>query len=165
MTTIAYRDGIMACDSCWSENEAWDTSQTKIKRLSSGALLGSAGDNDGRQIDRLLDKVKTPAGLPDKAAFLAIRCNYAGILVLPRGRVFKVGATHVSEAHWDKELDEDIGIWEINSSFCAAGSGKEFALGAMAAGKSALDAVRIACRFDLNSRPPTYHYSLARVKP
>jgi hypothetical protein len=152
----------MACDSCWSENEAWDTAQTKVKRLSSGALLGSAGDNDSRQIEKLLDKVKTPAGLPDKAAFLAIRCSYAGILVLPRGKIFKVSATHVSEAHWDKDMDDDIGIWEINAPFAATGSGKEFALGAMAAGKSALDAVKIACRFDLNSRAPTYHYPLKK---
>lgn len=160
MTTVAYKDGIMACDSCWSDNESWDTSQTKIKRLSSGALLGSAGDNDSRQIERLFDKVKTPAGLPDKAAVLALRVSYGGIIVLPRGRVFKIGAIHMSEAHWDKDMDDDVGVWEISGPFCAVGSGKEFALGAMAAGKGALEAVKIACRFDLNSRAPTYSYHL-----
>jgi len=160
MTTIAYKDGIMACDSCWSDNEAVDTQQTKVRRLSSGALLGSAGDNDSRQIERLFDKVKTPTGLPDKAAILALRVSYSGIIVLPRGRVYKIGATHVSEAHWDSEMDEDIGVWEINAAFVACGSGKEFALGAMAAGKSAHEAVKIACRFDINSRTPTYAYHL-----
>lgn len=150
----------MACDSCWSYDDALDTSQTKIKRLSSGALLGGAGDNDGRQLEKLLDKCKTPASLPDKAAILAIRCDYLGILVLPRGRVFKVGASHVSEANWDKDFSEDIGIWEVNAPFTAAGTGARFAMGAMAAGKSALEAVKIACRFDLNSRTPAYAYPI-----
>ena len=156
MTTIAYRNGSMVCDSCWSENDAVDTLQTKIKRLSSGALLGSAGDNDNRQIERLLQGVKTPAGLPDKGALLAIRCEYSGILVLPKGRVFKISATALSEAHWDAEFKDDVGIWEISAPFCATGSGKEFALGVMAHGGTAMDAVRIACRFDINSRPPIH---------
>lgn len=164
MTTIAYRDGIMACDSCWSENKAVDTLQTKIERLPSGALLGSAGDNDNRQIKKLFANVKTPAGLPDKAAILAIRCEYAGILVLPRGRVFKISATHLSEAHWDSDFDDDVGLWEISLPFCGIGTGKEFAMGAMAAGKNAAEAVRIACRFDINSRPPVHQVPLVRAK-
>lgn len=150
----------MACDSCWSYDDALDTSQTKIKRLTSGALLGSAGDNDSRQLEKLLDKCKTPASLPDKAALLAIRVDFLGILVLPRGRVFKIGATHQSEAQWGAEFKEDVGIWEVNAPFTAAGTGSRFAMGAMAAGRSALEAVKIACRFDLNSRTPAYHYPL-----
>jgi hypothetical protein len=162
MTTIAYKDGIMACDSCWSENKAVDTLQTKIERLPSGALLGSAGDNDNRQMKRLFVNVKTPAALPDKAAILAIRCEYAGILVLPKGRVFKISATHMSEAHWGADFADDVGLWEISGPFCAIGTGKEFALGAMAAGKDAVEAVRIACRFDINSRPPVHQVALKR---
>lgn len=156
MTTIAYRDGIMACDSCWSYDDGLDTSQTKIRRLVSGALLGSAGDNDSRELEHLFDKVRTRGQLPTKAALLALRCDYLGILVLPGGAVFKVGATHVSEANWDKGFSEDIGIWEINAPFTTVGTGSRWATGAMAAGKSAREAVQIACRYDLNSRPPIY---------
>jgi hypothetical protein len=162
MTTIAYKDGVMACDSRWSYNDAVDSVQTKIRRLASGGLIGGSGDNDAREIEALFDKVKTPAGLPKRTELMNIRCDYLGLLVLPRGRIFKVASTHLSEAHWGADFEEDIGVWEINAPFAAVGSGKEFALGAMAAGKSAADACRIACRFDINSGLPVYQYD---VKP
>lgn len=164
MTTIAYRDGVMACDGRWAYNDMIDTRQTKIKRLKSGALLGSAGDNDSREIEALLQNVKIPSKLPARSTLMAIRCDYSGLLVLPRGGVYKVSATHVSEAHWDKDLDEDIGIWEISLPFSAVGSGKEFAMGAMASGKTAIDAVRIAASLDINSGPPYYQYELKPKK-
>lgn len=160
MTTIAYRAGIMACDSCWSYDDGVDSLQTKIKRLPSGALLGSAGDNDGRELEKLLANVKTPGQMPTKRQFLDIRVDYLGILVLPKGRVYKIGATHQSEANWGSEMKDDIGVWEIAGDFTAAGTGSRWAMGAMAAGKGAIDAVKIGCRFDLNSRAPVYSYHL-----
>lgn len=160
MTTIAYRDGVMACDSLWTYDETADSLCTKIKRLSSGALLGGAGDNDARFFEKMLDKIKTPAGLPSRADILAVRCCYMGLLVLPRGRIFKISATMVSEANWDADFDEDVGVWEVSAPFAAVGTGRSFALGALAAGKSAQDAVRIACRFDVNSRAPIHSYKL-----
>lgn len=168
MTTVAFRNGVMACDSCWSYDDAVDTHQPKIKYLTSGALLGSAGDNDSRELEFLFDRVKTESNLPTKAQLLALRVDYLGLLVLPKGKVFKVGSTHISEANWDKGFDEDIGVWEIASEFAAIGTGSRWAMGAMAAGKSAVDAVRIACKFDLNSRTPVYQYPLVqppKVKP
>lgn len=162
MTTIAYKAGIMACDSRWAYQGMVDTGMTKIRRLASGALIGGSGDNDGRDIEALFQKVKTPAGLPSRTALMSIRCDYLGLLVLPRGRVFKIAATHISEPNWDKDMDGDIGIWEISQPFAAVGSGTEFAMGAMAAGKSAADACRIACRFDINSGLPVHQIKLAK---
>ncbi|SRR5258708_4887579 len=162
MTTVTYKDGVMACDSCWTCDDVIDTLMTKITRLSSGALLGQAGDNDARAIEKMLDKVKTPAGLPARDDLLRIRLDYMGLLVLPRGRVFKVSLTHNSEANWGEGFDEDVGIWEISGAFTAVGSGKAFAIGAMAAGKSAVEAVRIACRYDINSRAPVHQVTLKR---
>jgi hypothetical protein len=164
MTTIAYKAGIMACDSCWSYDDGVDSLQTKIKRLKSGALLGSAGDNDSRELERLLDSAKIPSQLPTKGQIMAIRVDYLGILVLPKGRVYKIGATHQSEANWNAEFKEDVGLWEISGDFTSVGTGSRWAMGAMAAGKSAVDAVRIACRFDLNSRAPVYQYQLRAGK-
>jgi hypothetical protein len=161
MTTVAYKDGLMACDSCWTCDDVVDTLTSKIVRLSSGALLGQAGDNDARAVERLLDKVKTPAGLPSRDDILKIRLDYMGLLVLPRGRIFKVSMTHSSEANWNAEFKDDVGVWEIGG-FAAIGSGRLLAIGAMAAGKSAQEAVRIACRYDINSRPPVYTVKLAR---
>lgn len=164
MTTIAYRAGIMACDSCWSYDDAVDTQQTKIKILASGALLGGAGDNDARELEYLLDRIRTANNLPTKAQLLELRVDYLGLLVLPKGRVFKVSTTHVSEGNWNSDFKDDIGVWEISGPFAAVGTGTRWAMGAMEAGKSAADAVRIACKYDLNSRPPVHQYSLVPPK-
>jgi hypothetical protein len=104
--------------------------------------------------------VKSLFGLPTRAEILAIRCDYLGLLVLPRGRMFKIAGTNVSEANWGDDFRDDVGIWEINAPFAAIGTGRPFVLGAMAAGKSAAEAVRIACKFDLNSRPPVHTLSV-----
>lgn len=149
MTTIAYRDGVMACDSCWTYGGTVDVLSTKITRLSSGALLGQSGQNDARSVVALLDRVKTPAQMPTYEALLERRVLFLGLLVLPKGRMFKVATTHVPTTMWDDEFDsDDVGIWELSGQFAAVGSGDSLALGAMAAGKSARDAVAIACRFD-----------------
>lgn len=166
MTTIAFKDDMMVCDSCWSCDDAIDSLMTKITRLSSGALIGQAGDNDARAIERLLDKVKSPAGLPLRDELLKIRLSYMGLLVFPRGRIFKVGLTNLPESNWGDDFDQEVGIWEISTPFAAIGTGKEFAMGAMAAGKSAAESVRIACRYDINSRLPIHVVALAKkTKP
>lgn len=160
MTTIAYRDGVMACDSCYTCSDTVDTLTTKIRRLKSGALLGGAGDNDSRDLETMLEKVRTPGQLPSRAALIDLRLSFLGVLVLPKGGIYKIGATMVSQEHWDASFNEDIGIWEVNARYAAAGSGADFALAAMEAGKSARDAVRIACKFDINSRPPIHSLTL-----
>lgn len=162
MTTVAYRNGQMACDSCWTYGGTVDTLATKINRLSSGALFGQAGQNDGRGLVALLDKVKTPGQLPSYEALMALRADVLGLLVLPKGRIFKVSTTIVAPENWDAEMD-DYGLWEITGPFSAIGSGGDMALVAMECGKSAREAVRIACKFDPNSRGPVHVVDLKPV--
>lgn len=165
MTTVAYRSGVMACDSCWTYGGTVDVLATKIVRLSSGALLGHAGQNDARAVVTLLDKARTQNQLPSYEALAAVRADVLGLLVLPTGRVFKVGTTIVSPENWTEDFDgDDIGIWEINGPFAAIGSGGDMALVAMASGKNAREAVTLACRFDLNSRLPLHSVTLAWPK-
>ena len=161
MTTVAFKDGIMASDSSWSDeddNGLLSTLQSKITRLSSGALLGSGGLNDNRDMLSLLDKVKTPAGLPSCEALSKIRMGYSGLLVFPKGsRIFKIVTTDIHETQWDgKEGSAAFGAWEISFPFAAIGSGAFGALCAMAAGKGAKDAVAIACRYDMASKLPVH---------
>lgn len=163
MTTIAFRAGLMACDSCWTGfDDEQQTSETKIVKLPTGALLGQAGDNDSRSVAALFAAVKTEKQLPTRAALADLKTDFAGLFVLPNGKVFLV-AIDKSKKHdaWDGQL------WPANRfGFAACGSGAYLALGAMAAGKSARDAVRIACDFDKNSRGPVHVVSLARkAKP
>lgn len=160
MTTIAYKSNIMACDSCWTDNECQVISRTKIRRLSSGALLGSAGGNDSRWFEDALDKVKKSSQLPSYEALHAIRQDFAGLLVLPCGEVWSI-----STAKFDtKGADEEIGCWLINFPYAAVGSGGEVAIGAMGHGASAVEAVRVACRHDINSKPPIHSLRLRRKK-
>lgn len=151
MTTVAFKAGVMACDSCWTRGDMQVVSGIKIRRLSSGALFGTSGDNDVREVEALLDKVRTPKQMPLRSAFKGILVDCGGILVLPRGKVFMIGCREKPD-----DYDDEIGAWEVNRGFAAIGSGAEVALGAMAAGKSAREAVAIACKFDINSRLPVH---------
>lgn len=158
MTTVAYKAGIMAGDSCWSYGGAVDTLSRKIHRLKSGALLGQAGDNDARDIIAMLENVKTPAALPTRRALLDTRIDFFGLLVFPKGRIFKISSSNLLP----ENTACDVGVWEVQMPFTAVGSGSEIALGAMAAGRSAKDAVAIACRYDTASRPPVYEVPLQK---
>ena len=156
MTTIAYKNGIMACDSCWTGDEMHEVSQTKIVRLSSGALLGGSGDNDSREIHNLLDKVRSARQLPTRTQLAALRASFSGLLVLPNGSIFKISADF-----GEKESESDYGIWAVGRrGMAAAGTGGHLAIGAMAAGKSAREAVAIACAWDINSRMPIHVVAL-----
>lgn len=151
MTTIAYRDGKMACDSCWSLDGMVDTLATKIVRLSSGALLGQAGAADGRALVAMLDEVDHSEELPTCEELSGIKSESLALLVLPNGQVFKIGT--------NKESDE-IGIWEVSERVAAIGSGTSIARTAMYCGKSAREAVEIGCVFDMNSRGPVHEVQL-----
>lgn len=161
MTVIAWRNGIMACDSCWSIAGTQIASAIKIRRLSSGALLGGAGDNDARAIEALFEKVKDPRKMPSRAELAATRVDFCGLLALPRGGVFTISSVKHDEAGWvDNEDDEDAeaGIWFATSmgGYAAVGSGGDCALAAMDAGADAKRAVEIACRRNVYCRPPVH---------
>lgn len=160
MTTIAYRNGVMACDSCWQSNHLQTTSLTKIARLASESLFGAAGDGDIRALLTLLDKVRLPGRLPSRAELATLKCDVEGILVFPRGQVMMIS---IAPGGTDRNnLDHyEAQTWPANRGIAAAGTGGELALGAMAAGKSAREAVAIACKCDINSRLPVHALALA----
>ena len=152
MTVIAYRAGIMACDSCWATQDGLqEISLTKIKRLSSGALLGGSGEGDSRDVELLLDKCKTEASLPLRSKLQELRLDWTGLLVLPNGQVFTVATSDTPD-----KKDAEVGVCVFNRGFAAIGTGKEIAIGAMAAGKTAAEAVKITCDWDIHCRPPLH---------
>lgn len=160
MTTIAYKNGIMACDSAWSGTEEIFTRRPKILRLPSGGLLGEAGSCDTRDIIALVGKVKTPGALPTREQLLKLRNDYEAILVLPSGRIFHIYCDAPEHAGGDW----DCGIFEVGESFYAVGHGKSYAFAVLEFGGSAKDAVVIACRRDTQSRPPIHVVSLIQAK-
>ena len=164
MTTVTFKSGVMACDSCFSYGGSVDTLGKKIVRLRSGALLGQAGDNDARDVIALLSTVKSVRQIPSRKDLLSLRTDFLGLLVTPSGRIIKVSTTFVSPENWTDETEKDLGAWEINHAFTAIGSGSDIAMGAMAAGADAKRAVMIACRYDMNSRPPVHALHLSKLK-
>mgnify|MGYP000914160185 CR=1 FL=1 len=135
MTTIAYRDGVLAADSKVTDGGCYVGSVQKVFRAEDGtigALAGCLGDN-GIFRDWLLSGREGPCELKDQGS--------EGIFVTPDGKIWNV-------YHGGK-------VFEITgSAFYAHGSGFRIALGAMAAGASAEAAVRICCDLDDSTREP-----------
>ena len=132
MTTIAYKDGILASDSRETSYKSQiDTNHCrKIWRLKDGSLLGCAGDSGSSRIllEFMKQNVKTkPKNLP-RNYFK----NLYAIFITPLG------------AQWFYEK----GIWmEFNYPY-AIGSGQAYAQAVMDAGLSAPEAVKIAIKRD-----------------
>ena len=126
MTTIAFKDGVMAADSkCTDDHGAFLTKCRKIDRLANGALLGQSGDGDARELFALLGKA-TPKRLPSRAELAETKVDFHGILAFPNGRVFMVYVyTHdigSSDSAWTGQ------IIEMEERICAVGSGQQFVL-------------------------------------
>ncbi|GAA0767014.1 hypothetical protein [Brevundimonas olei] len=128
MTTIAYRDGVIAADRLISENGNRVGETTKIAKLDN-LLAGAAGDlvfcqaflkwfADGRAGD---------APAPTK--------EVSGSAIICEGS--QITCHDVS------------GVCVIEADHYAIGTGSEFARGALAAGCSPAEAVKIAGQFDL----------------
>jgi ATP-dependent protease HslVU (ClpYQ) peptidase subunit len=156
MTTIAIkaeaeRGWVFAADSkCTDGLGAFCTRAKKLHRLSSGAVLGQAGDTDIRDILALLNNI-TAKRLPSRKELAETHCEFAGILAFPNGKVFLIDVGVLDFGH-DSEWYGSV--VELQERYAAVGSGQQFAIGAMAAGRSAKQAVEIACRYDSFSQAP-----------
>lgn len=129
MTTIAYRDGVLAGDTRETVGEAIVSDNIrKVFKMSDGRLF--AGVGSAEQCDILLNAVrkhKTPEGLNEIEA----------VLVYPDGTVW------VTEGKvWMKRPKKD---------YIGLGTGGVAALAAMDAGATAVQAVRIGIKRDTNS--------------
>jgi hypothetical protein len=135
----------------------------KIHRLRSGALLGSAGDNDCRAMIELLDNVKDPKKLPTRIELAATKLDYIGLIAFQRGGVWVISTGRTNEAGFpdvdsvDDET-EDFGCWPATTigGYAAVGSGGEHALVAMDAGATAREACDYVCRRVTSCRPPVH---------
>lgn len=163
MTAIAYRDGVMACDSAWADDQFIVTLRTKIFRLPNGCLIGEAGDDDSRAFHELLGKVRTPAGLPSRKQLIEMQMDYSAILVFPKGR--RIFHVQVDEPNDDNKLNHWTGgIFEIAEPWHSVGCGKEHCITAMECGKAAKDAVYAAIRRNIKCRGPVHTLSFDGAK-
>lgn len=131
MTTIAYRDGIVAANTGGSRGATIIDGFRKIARTSDGTLVGAAGT----------------------AVYMAAMIRWAdGGMVSdqPVARADDDGcdAALIIRADDVIEVHEVGGFYTISAAYCAIGSGRDQALGAMFAGADVETAVRASISHD-----------------
>lgn len=142
MTTIVYRDGVLAADSLATMGDTKIHGRyMKIRRIGDH-LVGTAGsvaDSENFIIWLKSGDVDVP---PPKG-------NYSALIVDPRGRVREI---------------ENGSVLPVprGAKFFAIGSGAPYALGALYAGATAAEAVKIAAKIDTNTGLPVKTLKLAK---
>lgn len=133
MTTIAYKNGVLAADTRCTIEDVIDPSQhKKVFRFKNGALIGLAGDT-GVMMNVLKKLRRDPE---DFETIKVDKKDLNAIYVKPNGKVFE---------------RDDNGWIPITAKYAATGSGYLAALVAMRCGKSAVQAIKIAMEFDKNT--------------
>jgi hypothetical protein len=131
VTVISYRNGTIACDSLCCSDGAKFASMTKIARAPDGSLAALSGP--ALACYRFL-KWFAANGSEDGYDPEAVDAEgMSGFVVRPDGTIYC--------------LDESCELFLIETPYVADGSGMAYALGAMAVGASAVEAVEaaIAC--------------------
>ena len=157
MTTIAYRGGIIAADSRATYTSEAAGSRVHAckklfrKRVGEGrkahdVIIATAGETSPGMV--FVDWYGT--GKPVPELFLHLGGDFTCLVLTPRGLF---------------EYDVYCRGEPIEEEFYAIGSGAKAALGAMHAGKSAVEAVRIACRIDPYSGGRIVQETLIRKVP
>lgn len=140
MTTIAYRDGMLAADSQVNGAGGRLGFTTKVGRAPDGTIGAVAGQlRDTAAFVQWLEAGAEgdPPHLFDEDA--------DGILIRPDGTTFAVEATSDGKP---------AVLSPMQAPFLACGSGWRYALGAMAMGADAVKAVEIAAQFDTGTGGP-----------
>lgn len=148
MTTIAYRDGVIASDSRSTMRSLIDTDDCKkLFELEDGSVIGMAGDWTAGLV--LMERVQATG---------------TGIDKLPRGKLKCTAILVKPDKH---ALMYEDGLWydldEWGYPYFAIGSGLGFALSAMDAGAGAEEAVEICIRRDIYSGGAVQSYHVFEV--
>lgn len=151
MTTIAYKNGILATDSCWASGDFIESRNVKFIKLKNGIICAGSGANDDRHIINIFSKIKNPRNVPNVKELLEF-CHQdtKHLIVYPNKDIWILDIKYSENEKW-------ANFYPIKNDFIAIGSGAHFAVGAMAAGKSAIEAVEIACTLDINSCLPVHY--------
>ncbi len=127
MTSIVYRDGVLASDTLISDrgsNLAWAHTR-KIVKSKSGWLAGAAGSME--EVAAFLDWVKREEWKED---FPKACKSLEGILIDPNGKI--------------SYLEGRVNRIKITDPYVSVGSGTNVALGALYMGATAIEAVNAA---------------------
>lgn len=129
MTVIAYDGKILAAD----KQATYGSTMFPVKKIFrlGDELLAGAGD--WSECNTFAKWYVDGCPLDKKPDFK----NGVSMLLIKNGEIWK--------------YEDELVPFKIDMPFWALGSGADFAMGAMAAGKNAVEAVEIACKFDKDS--------------
>jgi ATP-dependent HslUV protease subunit HslV len=145
MTTIAYRDGILATDSLIQSGGTRVGTTQKVFKSKNGTLLAFAGNAHlAADIQHWIDKGLSDDATPDTDGTGTI------VIVKPDGTFWTLDGGAAAP-------------YPLEAPFFAEGSGQEVALGAMAMGANAVQAVEVAIHFDTGSGAPVQYVELGNV--
>lgn len=130
MTVIAWDGKTLAADK-QTTDAGLRLKTTKIFKFGN-LLVGGCGDT--ARIVEMREWIENGCKKEDLPAFQRDAATFAPMLVIDNGRCCQ---------YWNGHLP----IW-IEDGFAAIGSGRDFALAAMYLGKTAREAVEIACHFE-----------------
>lgn len=140
MTTIAYRDGIVAADSAETGGDGVQTRCDKLYRKRIGkraVVIATAGDTYSGMV--FVDWYGTGKPAPEALIGLDLAQDFE-VLVFDRGDVWT--CNHL------------CCLVEVIEPYVAIGSGRAHAITAMDCGRSAREAVRLASLRDCYTRAP-----------
>jgi ATP-dependent protease HslVU (ClpYQ) peptidase subunit len=142
MTVIVYRDGVMAADTrAWSGDSVPVGWKKKIRRLEDGRLVGCSCPEVGVP-NAFLDWIA--AGAPEDAKpKIDDNEGLSGLVVDAQGQGWLYTANMQCSG-------------PIHAPYFAIGSGEKYALGALAMGATAEEAVQAACDLDVFSDLPLH---------
>lgn len=144
MTTVVYRDGVMAGDSrAYSGDKHPIGAKVKIRRLPDGTLLGASSTIPGAGeavLDWYANGAKKDADLPEHFTLLVAK---------PNGDVFYNNGGKIFSG-------------PLIGDFFSIGSGEQYAHGALLMGASAVEAVKAACLADAWTDFPIFAISHKR---
>jgi 20S proteasome alpha/beta subunit len=142
MTTVAYRAGILACDSQATSGHLKTGTFMKIGKVGRVLYGGCGNASMVREFNAWIAN-----GLQGEMPKLEFDEDdgMAGLVVYENKRFLSF---------------ERTGIVALNAEYMAMGSGRELALGAMAMGATAIQAVQAAMQHDIYSGGPIQSVSL-----
>lgn len=131
MTTIAWDGKTLAADR-QGDAGGLKFAVCKLRTMADGSLIGVAGPlSNGLELIKWIEEGEAPDKLP---AFQRTD-DWAGLLrIMLDGRILRYERGPIP--------------FEVLEPFYSIGSGRDFAMAAMAMGKSAAEAVELAARFD-----------------
>ena len=136
MTTIVFRDGVMATDSAVNSAEVMVGTVRKIISVGDLGFLALSGLPSFKSVAVWLEKWPGVGEVPKCVE----QSDVVGLFAIKSGKLLQI----------------DGGVpYEMAAPFFAEGSGKLIALGALAMGATAEQAVDIAIRYDNGSGGPT----------